>query len=123
MTSNNTRKDAQELSTIDIEKQINLKSIHKMDFGTRALYQIGQLEAKTNLDVIKTEFKNCYIELTSYFLKNLPYKEQLVKDLQYLHPSKVQDRSALPAIRGLATTLAHNLKGSKFIDLSIESLN
>lgn len=120
MTSNNTRKDAQNLSVIDIDNKVNLKSIHKMDFGTRALHQIGQLEHKINLDVIKTEFKICYIALTSYFIKNLPYKEQIVKDLQYLHPSKVRDRCASPAIRGLATKLAHIFKVSKFTDLSIE---
>lgn len=117
MTSNKIRKDAHELGTIDIKKIKILFSIHKMDFGSMVSYQIGLLETKINLDVIKMEFKIAYIELTSY-LQALPHENPLLKNLEYIHPKKVREAKALTAIGELAATLANTLKGSKFTALN-----
>lgn len=119
-TSSNEKKDAQALGVVDINKQENLLSIHKMDFGSKAAYQIGLLESKSNIDIIKTEFKMAFIELTLYLQDNLPHENPLLKNLQYIHPSKVRHINAVPAIRKLAPTIARTLKGSNFTSLSVD---
>lgn len=120
MTSDNVKKDAHQLGIIDLTKAEDLLSIHKIEVGSEALYQIGLLENEINLDVIKTEFKMAYIQLTSDLQNNLPHDNTVLKNLQYIHPKNVRDRNAAPAIRMLVSTIATTLKGSKFTALSVE---
>lgn len=57
------------LSEIDLRDKYNLKSIHKINFGHKAAYQIGLIESSTNLDIVKTEFKMYYQVLMEYLKK------------------------------------------------------
>ncbi|KAG4072228.1 hypothetical protein HA402_005950 [Bradysia odoriphaga] len=61
---NGARRNAKELGKLDMNDKCNLISLHNIDFGHKALYQIGLIEAKTTLDSVKTEFKTCYQSLT-----------------------------------------------------------
>lgn len=116
--SKKVRKDAQALGAVDVQQTLNLLSIHKIDFGKGARREIGNQEATTNLDELKTEFKLCYQEMTLYLQKNLPYKQKVLKDLQYIHKSNRLKEEAVPAIRHLATKIAHVLRGTSFTDLN-----
>lgn len=113
-------KDAHELGIINIEKPENLLSLHKIEFGSKTSYHIGLIESKANLDLIKTEMKMAYLELTTYFQKNLPHSNNILKQLQYIHPKKIRHPNAVPAIRDLASIITKTLKGSKFTALSTE---
>lgn len=75
MNSENEMKDAKQLSVVDVRDKHNLKSLHDMDFGHKASYQIGLIESETNLDVVKTEFKMCYQTLMEYLTSKLPHRQ------------------------------------------------
>lgn len=64
--SNKNRKEALELGAVDVEDNENVLSIHKIDYGKAALYEIAQLETGTSLDAVKVEFKTCYQEIVKY---------------------------------------------------------
>lgn len=117
---NESKKDSHELAAIDIKNPENLLSIHTMEFGSKTSYQIGLMESKTDLDSIKTELKMAYLTLTSYLQENLPHSNLILKNLQYIHPTKIREPKAVPAIKELAPTMAKTLKGSKFSALSVE---
>lgn len=114
MDAGNVRKDAKQLSEVDLSDKSNLKSLHDINFGHKAAYQIGLVESNTNLDIIKTEFKICYNVLMEYLKKHLPYKYSILADLQYLHRSKRLDERGVPAIRRIAGKMYTVLKRSKY---------
>lgn len=116
--SKKVRKDAQELGVTNVTETKNMISIHKIDFGKGARREIGNIEGKSNLDAVKVEFKLCYEEMTMYLQKNLPYKHQILKDLQYIHKSNRLKEEAVSAIRRLATKIASVLNGTSFTTLN-----
>jgi hypothetical protein len=116
--SSKIRKDAQGLGAVDVKENKSLISIHEMDYGKATLHEIGKLEAKTNLDAVKTEFKLCYQELVSYLQNKLPYKYVFLKDLQYIHKANRLKEEAVPAIRRIASKVSHVLRGSIFTQLN-----
>lgn len=117
---NKNRKDAGALSVIDLKEKKHLKSIHEIELGHKSSYQIGLLEKDINLDVVKTEMKMCYTELTEYLVKNLPHTHAILADLQYIHPSKRFAKQGRPAIRRVADRFATVLRGTNFTGLSLE---
>lgn len=118
MDEENSRKDAKELSDVDWKDKRNLKSLHDIDFGHKAAYQIGLIESDTNLDVVKTESKMCYQILMEYLNKNLPHKYSILADLQYLHRDKRLNERAVPAIRRIAEKMFNVLKRSNFTGIA-----
>lgn len=112
------RKEAKELGAVDVDDKHNLKSLHDINFGQAASYQIGLLEAGTNLEIVKIEFKKCYQALVEYLKKNLPHNSSILADLQYLHREKRHDENAVPAIRRIADKMFTVLKHAKFTDLT-----
>ncbi len=114
MKSENSMKDAQQLSAVDVRDKHNLKSLHDIDFGHKTSYQIALIESGTNLDVVKTEMKMCYQTLTEYLTSKLPHRHSLIKELQYLHYKKRHDKNAVPSIRRVAEKMFTVLQRSKF---------
>lgn len=114
----NAMKDAQQLSAVDVRDKHNLKSLHDMDFGHKASYQIGLIESDTNLDIVKTEFKMCYQALMEYLTVKLPHKYSLIMDLQYLHRKKRFDKNAVSSIRRVAEKMFTVLQRSNLFGLT-----
>lgn len=116
--SNKKRKDALELGAIDVTDQQNILSIHKIDYGKAALHEIAQLEAKSCLDTVKLEFKACYQEMVKYLQTKLPYKNELLKDLIYLHKTNRLQPGAVSAIRRIAVKVSEVLRDTHFTPLT-----
>lgn len=117
---NGIRKEAKELGAVDVNDKLNLKTLHDIDFGHKASYQIGLVEANTKLDIIKTEFKMCYQALAKYLQNNLPHNYSVLADLQYLHRDKRLEENAVSSIRRVAEQMFTVLKHVKFTDLSLD---
>lgn len=118
LDSSKIRKYAQGLGTVDMKDKKNLISFHEIDYGKATLREIGYLENDTNLDALKTEFKMCYQELTSYLQENLPYKHSFLKDSEYLHKDNRLKEEAVPAIRQIATKVELVLQGTNFTQMT-----
>lgn len=104
--SDKTRKDALQLGTIDVEDKSIVLSIHKIDYGRAAHFEIAQLETKTSLDAVKIEFKACYQEIVKYLQKKLPHRNVFLKDLQYIRKSNRVKPGAVDAFRRIAAKVA-----------------
>lgn len=62
-----------------------------------------------NIDAIKNEIKNCYVEVASYLQSHLPYDNTFVRDARELH-LKYKKKNGLAAIGRLAYLMAGLLK-------------
>lgn len=113
--SSKHKKDAAQLGVIDLSNSKILNSIHEIDFGKKAKYQIAMIENNTSVDIIKTEMKTCFIELTSYLQVKLPHNNKLLADIQYIHPTKQNDENAVSAIERVAEKFSSVLSGTTFI--------
>lgn len=119
-TSTKLRSDARALGKVDVEHKSNILSIHKIDYGKAALHQIAQLETKTQLDTLKTEFKICYQQIVKYLQKKLPHQNGFLNDLQYIHKNNRLKSEAVSAIRRIATKVSTVLQGTSFTKLTVE---
>lgn len=111
------RKNAYELGKFKLSEN-NLKSLHDMDFGTKNRHMFAQLEQKSNIDIVKIQFKLAYLELVSYLQSKLPHDSIILKDLEYIDPKKKSHSSSLNAIARTAYTFSSVLKNTNFTSLS-----
>lgn len=93
------KKAAAQLDTIDLSNNKILKSVYEIDFGKKAKHQIAMTENNTNVDL----------------QKKLPHDNELLADIQFIHPSKRNDENAVSAIGRVAETFSRVLSGTTFI--------
>lgn len=114
-TQHDIRESASVLGKLDVSDSKNQLSIHAINYGTYLKNLIANIEAKKNIDSIKTEFKMTYLEITKYLQKMWPHDSTFLKNVQYLHPKKIKSDRASHAIGKIAYTLANVLKMSSYL--------
>ncbi|HBK83112.1 MAG TPA: hypothetical protein DDZ41_05870 [Flavobacterium sp.] len=109
-------KDAHDLGKFNFSKNTDsLLSIHDIDYGTKTKYAIAQIESKTNLDNIKTQFENSFLTLIEYLQSRMPHDNTLLHDIQYIHPKHQLNSKSLSAISRVAAVFVKTLKNTKFL--------
>lgn len=104
--------EAKTLGQIDIRDPSKTKSCHEIYTGSKTRRLLAQLEQDGNADVIKTEFKLCYMEMIDYLQKRLPHDSIFLRDAQCIHPLNKAQPKSLPAIGRMAITMSRILQNT-----------
>lgn len=103
--------DGEKLAEIDVSNKETHVKLSKIDIGTRAKSLLISHEIPQEK---QTAFRRSCLKLftksTEYLQENLPLKNTILKDAQYLHPQKQQETQSLPAISRLTVATVRCLK-------------
>ena len=80
LMENGHRLEANKFGVLNIRDQSMTKSIHDINTGTKTRQLLAQLEPFESLDIIKTEFKSCYMEILEYLQKRLPHNSIFLRE-------------------------------------------
>lgn len=113
-----TRKTTYDLGKIDLKK-VKFLSLDEMNFGNELKSELNGL-AKNGKDMValKIAFKKSYITFYEALQHSLPWDNDTLRYLQYLHPSLKSDSKALSSIRNLADRICKVLSNTDEVKIS-----
>uniref|UniRef100_T1GX59 Uncharacterized protein n=1 Tax=Megaselia scalaris TaxID=36166 RepID=T1GX59_MEGSC len=106
------RKDLKELASVNVENSKNHLELDKVYFGTSVKKIFAEIKNSKVTESLKKEFLQMYIVLTTTIQKKIPITNDILKNLQFLHPSLKTNPNSSNAIKQLASVMGNCLKNT-----------
>lgn len=118
-TKNGQRKTTYDLGNLDLKKA-RLLAVEEINFGNDVRMELNDLaKGGKDISLLKTRFKKAYITLAQSLQNTLPFKSEILRYLQYLHPSLRNSPKALSSIRYLAEKMCKVLINTDEVQISV----
>ena len=106
-------KSIEYLTSIDVSKEKNQRSLKSTDIGTKTelFFLQGDVLEETKVK-FRQECLSFYMTAVTLLQKNLPFTVPVIRDTQFLHPEKRNDPASLTAVSKLTLVVVDALQST-----------